>query len=132
MPECRRSWAARHYQTRRPVTTFGDIEIAYGGNSSSYNSLQAKLEKRVGALYLLNSFTWSRSFDLASGHLETSNNDNSRVNFANPRNDYGPSGYDQPINNTTSIVYDLPYGHGRKYRSALEVASSTRSSVDGR
>ena len=103
------------YQSRRPVTSFGDIEIAYGGNSSSYNSLQAKLEKRVGALYLLNSFTWGRAFDLASGHLETSNNDNSRVNFANPRNDYGPSGYDQPINNTTSIVYDLPFGHGRRY-----------------
>ncbi|MEO6817901.1 MAG: carboxypeptidase regulatory-like domain-containing protein [Edaphobacter sp.] len=103
------------YQSRRPVTTFGDIEIAYGGNSSSYNSLQAKLEKRVGALYLLNSFTWGRTFDLASGHLETSNGDNSRVNFANPRNDYGPSGYDQPINNTLSIVYDLPYGHGRKF-----------------
>jgi hypothetical protein len=105
------------YQSRRPITTFGDIEIAYGGNSSSYNSLQAKVEKRAGALYLLNSFTWGRTFDLASGHLETSNNDNSRVNFANPRNDYGPSGYDQPINNTTSIVYDLPYGHGRRYGS---------------
>jgi hypothetical protein len=105
------------YQARRPVATFGDIEIAYGGNSSSYNSLQAKVEKRVGALYLLNSFTWGRTFDLASGHLETSNNDNSRINFANPRNDYGPSGYDQPINNTTSIVYDIPYGHGRRYGS---------------
>ncbi|GAC1355976.1 MAG: hypothetical protein NVSMB3_01780 [Acidobacteriaceae bacterium] len=103
------------YQTRRPVTTFGDIEIAYGGNSSTYNSLQARLEKRLGALYLLNSFTWSRAFDLASGHLETANNDNSRINFANPRNDYGPSGYDQPINDTTSIVYDLPYGHGRRF-----------------
>ncbi len=102
-------------QQRRPVTTFGDIEIAYGGNSSSYNSFQAKLEKRAGALYLLNSFTWGRAFDLASGHLETSNNDNSRVNFANPHNDYGPSGYDQPINNTTSILYDLPYGHGRRF-----------------
>ncbi len=103
------------YQLRRPVPTFGDIEIAYGGNSSSYNSLQTKVEKRAGALYLLNSFTYSRAFDLASGHLETSNNDNSRVNFANPRNDYGPAGYDQPINNTTSIVYDLPCGHGRRY-----------------
>jgi hypothetical protein len=103
------------YQNRRPVPTFGDIEIAYGGNSSNYNSLQAKLEKRVGALYVLNSFTYSRTFDLASGHLETSNGDNSRVNFANPRNDYGPAGYDQPIANTTSIVYDLPYGHGRRF-----------------
>jgi hypothetical protein len=106
---------ATSYQNRRPVPTFGDIEIAYGGNSSSYNSLQLKAEKRVGALYVLNSFTYSRTFDLASGHLETSNGDNSRVNFANPRNDYGPSGYDQPLADTTSIVYDLPYGHGRHF-----------------
>ena len=103
------------YQARRPVPTFGDIEIAYGGNSSNYNALQLKAEKRVGALYVLNSFTYSRTFDLASGHLETSNGDNSRVNFANPRNDYGPSGYDQPVADTTSIVYDLPYGHGRRF-----------------
>ena len=103
------------YQNRRPVPTFGDIEIAYGGGSASYNSLQAKLEKRVGALYLLNSFTYGRTFDLSSGHLETASGDNSRVNFANPRNDYGPSGYDQPLANTTSIVWDLPYGHGRRY-----------------
>jgi hypothetical protein len=103
------------YQNRRPVPTFGDIEIAYGGGSSSYNSVQMKLEKRVGALYVLNSFTYSREFDLSSGHLETAGGDNSRVNYTNPRNDYGPGGYDQPLSDTTSIVYDLPYGHGRHY-----------------
>jgi hypothetical protein len=101
---------------RRPVPTFGDIEIAYGGGTSNYNSLQIKLEKRYGnGLYLLNSFTWGRTFDLSGGHLETSNGDNSRVNFANPSSDYGRSNYDQPLNNTTSIIYDLPYGHGRLF-----------------
>jgi hypothetical protein len=105
------SAANQAYQQRRPVQTFGDIEVALPEGSSSYNSLQAKVEKRVGALYLLNSFTWSRAFDLASGHLDTNNGDNSRVNLANPHNDYGPSSYDQPIDNTTSVVWDLPYGH---------------------
>ncbi len=108
---------ATSYQNRRPVPTFGDIEIAYGGGSSNYNALQLKVEKRVGALYILNSFTYSRTFDLSSGHLETANGDNSRVNFTNPSSDYGPSGYDQPLADTTSIVYDLPYGHGRRYGS---------------
>jgi hypothetical protein len=37
------------------------------------------------------------------------------VNFANPRGDYGRSGYDQPLNNTTSILYDLPFGAGRRF-----------------
>ncbi len=36
------------YQNRRPVPTFGDIEIAYGGGPANYNSLQIKGEKRTG------------------------------------------------------------------------------------
>jgi hypothetical protein len=101
---------------RRPVQGFGSIEIAYGGGSTNYNSLQMRLEKRTSVgLYLLNSFTYSRTFDLSGGHLETSNGDNSRVNFFNPSADYGPSGYDQPLADTLSIVYDLPFGHGRHY-----------------
>lgn len=107
--------AGQTYQARRPVPSFGDIEIALDEGSSSYNALQMKAEKRFGALYLLNSFTYSRAFDLASGHLETGNGDNSRVNFANPHNDYGPSSYDQPINNTTSLVWELPYGKGKRW-----------------
>lgn len=103
-------------QSRRPVSNFAGIEIAYGAGSSNYNALQFKVEKRTNiGLFLLNSFSWSRVFDISSGHLETNNGDNSRVNYANPRQDYGPGGYDQPLSNTTSIVYDLPYGHGRHF-----------------
>lgn len=103
-------------QARRPVSNFGPIEIAYGAGAGSYNSLQFKLEKRTRVgLYLLNSFTYSRAFDISSGHLETSGGDNSRINYLNPRQDYGPSGYDQPLADTTSIVYDLPYGHNRRF-----------------
>ena len=103
-------------QARRPVTNFGEIEIAMNEGSSNYNSLQVRTEKRTNlGLFLLNSFTYSRVFDISSGHLETSNGDNSRVNYANPHQDYGPGGYDQPLNDTLSLVYDLPYGHGRRF-----------------
>lgn len=102
--------------SRRPVSGFGSIEIAYGGGSTNYNSMQFKVEKRTKmGLYLLNSFTWSRDFDLSGGHLETANGDNSRVNYLNPSADYGPSGYDQPLADTLATVYDLPYGHGRRF-----------------
>jgi hypothetical protein len=105
-------------QARRPVSNFAGIEIAYGAGSANYNSLQFRLEKRAShGLYLLNSFTWGRIFDISSGHLETSNGDNSRINYANPSQDYGPGGYDQPLANTLSILYDLPYGHGRHWGS---------------
>jgi len=103
-------------QARRPISNFNFIEIAYGAGFSSYNAFQFKLEKRYsGGLYLLNSFTWSKTIDNASGHLETANGDNSRVNFANVANDKGLSSYDQPFNNTTSLVWDLPYGKGRHF-----------------
>ncbi|MCC6391889.1 MAG: TonB-dependent receptor, partial [Bryobacterales bacterium] len=106
-------------QARRPVQNFAYIEIAYGAGWSKYNAMQVKLEKRYSqGLYLLNSFTWSKATDIASGHLETANGDNSRVNFADPNSDRGLSSYDQTLNNTTSIVWDMPFGKGRKYLSS--------------
>jgi hypothetical protein len=101
---------------RRPYANFGNVEVAYGAGFSSYNALQVKLEKRYASgLYLLNSFTWSKGLDNASGHLETANGDSSRVNIKNLSNEKGVSSYDQPLNDTFSLVYELPYGHGRHW-----------------
>jgi hypothetical protein len=101
---------------RRPYQNFGFIEIAYGAGYSNYNALQVKLEKRFShGLYVLNSFTFSKAIDNASGHLETANGDNSRVNFADLRSEKGVSSYNQKFNNTTSVVWDLPFGNGRKF-----------------
>ena len=103
-------------QARRPVTTFTGIEETLPAGFLSYNGLQTKLEHRTGhGLYLLNSFTYSRAQDNASGHLDTNSGDNSRINLANPLGDRGPSGYNQPLNEVLTIVYDLPYGKGRMF-----------------
>ncbi len=103
---------------RRPYQAFGEMEISYGAGFSDYHALQAKLEKRfTGGFYLLNSFTYSRAIDNASGHLEVFNGDNSRVNFNNLPGEKGPGGYNQPLNSTTTVVYDLPYGRGRRFGS---------------
>jgi hypothetical protein len=99
---------------RRPYTNFTTIEQAYDGGFSSYNGLQAKLEKRYSrGLYFINSFTWSKAIDNAPGHLENYDGDNSRINRYNPKSERATSSYDQPFNNTTSVVYDLPVGRGR-------------------
>ena len=101
----------------RPISTFGDITYAYNGAYSNYNGLQVRYERRaVNGLTLLNSFTWSRTFDNAAASLEDPNgNFSSAGNFYNPGADYGPSAYDQPLNNTTSFLYDLPFGQGRRH-----------------
>ena len=103
-------------QARRPITNFAGIEVAFGDGYSTYHALQFKVEKRFSkGFYLLNSFTWSKGIDNASGHLEATGGDNSRVNIRNLAGDKGVSGYDQPFNNTTSLVYDLPVGKGRQF-----------------
>ena len=105
-------------QARRPIQNFGFIQEAFGGGFLNYHAFQVKLEKRYSAgLYLLNSFTWSKAIDNASGHLETANGDNSRVNIRDLRNEKGLSGYDQPFNNTTSFTYELPFGRSRRFGS---------------
>jgi len=104
---------------RRPIPTFTTIEESLSQGFLSYNGLQIKLEHRSGhGLYLLNSFTWSRAIDNASGHLDTPDGDNSRINLANPLGERGPSAYNQPLNDILSIVYDLPFGKGRMFGSS--------------
>lgn len=110
-------------QNRRPFANYSFIQASFNGGWTSYHAFQAKLERRFSdGLYLLNSFTWSKAMDNAAGHLEASFGDNSRGNIRNLANDKGLSNYDQPLNNTTSVVYDLPFGKGRKYLGSGNLA----------
>ncbi len=107
-------------QSRRPIQGFQEIQIAWAGGKGDYHALQVKVERRYArGLYLLNSLTWSRARDNASGHLEVQNNDNSRVNYRDLEAEFGRSGYDQPLNNTTSFVWELPFGKDRKFATSL-------------
>jgi hypothetical protein len=105
---------------RRPISTFVAIEESLPAGFLNYQGLQTKLEHRFsGGLYLLNSFVWSHAIDNASGHLDTPNGDNSRVNLANLAGERGQSAYNQPINETLSLVWDLPIGSNRRFANNL-------------
>jgi hypothetical protein len=101
----------------RPIPSFGDITEAFNGGDGNYNSLQFRFERRyTGGLTLLNSFTYSHAIDNGSGSLE-----NPFGNFPAPQNIYNlraeraTSAYDQPVTNTTSLVYQLPFGKDRRF-----------------
>jgi hypothetical protein len=105
-------------QQRRPIPGYSFIQISFPGGFSTYHAMQVKLERRFSrGLYLLNSFTWSKALDNSAGHLEATTGDNSRINLRNVLAEKGPSNYNQPFNNTTSLVYDLPFGKGRRFAS---------------
>lgn len=100
---------------RRPIAGFKSISAVLPEGFSNYNALQVKLEKRFSkGLYLLNSFTWSKAMDNGSQVLEEAGGNEGRPqDVHNFKADKGIGAYDQPFNNTTSFVYELPIGRGR-------------------
>ena len=102
---------------RRPIPGFRSISAVLPEAFSNYHAFQFKFERRFSkGLYALNSFTWSKAIDNVSQVLEEP-----AGNTGNPQNVYdigadrGLGAYDQPINNTTSIVWEIPVGKGRSY-----------------
>jgi hypothetical protein len=107
-------------KARRPDSQFDYIDGNFAAGFSTYNALQVKLERRyTSGLYLLNSFTWSKAIDNASGALEAGNGDQQAINLFNAQSAKGLSGYDQPFNNTTTALWNVPVGHGRRFASNM-------------
>jgi hypothetical protein len=106
-------------QQRRPNQAFGGITWVDPAGNTSYNGLSLRVERRYsGGLYLLNSFTWSKAMGDTEQALENVGTNNNVANPQNIRNlalEHGPSSYDQKLVNVTSVVYELPFGKGRKF-----------------
>jgi hypothetical protein len=99
----------------RPYANWpSDITAALDTFYSNFNSLQVKYEQQaVAGLTLLNTFTWEHALDNASASLE--GNTPSLQDANNPRADYAQSDYNLPIANISSLVYELPFGHGQRF-----------------
>ena len=115
-------------QARRPDQSFGAITYVDPAGFQNYNGLSLRFEHKTShGLYFLNSFTWSKSLTDSEQALEYG----SGYYAANAQNIYnlaaerGPSSLDVEFINTTSFVYELPFGKGRKF------GSTWNSVVDG-
>jgi hypothetical protein len=109
-------------QARRPNQSFGAITWVDPVGQNNYNGLSVRAEHKFSqGLYLLNSFTWGK----AMGDSEQALEYYSSLTGANPQNinnlvgEYGPSSYDVKLIDVTSIVYDLPFGKGRRYMNGM-------------
>jgi Carboxypeptidase regulatory-like domain/TonB-dependent Receptor Plug Domain len=93
---------------------YGDITEALNGFYSHFNALQVRYQQSsVAGLTLLNSFTWAHAMDNASASLE--GNTPSPQDANNLKADYAQSDYNLPIANVTSLVYEVPVGHGKQF-----------------
>ena len=97
---------------RQPFPAYGG-SFSYDENvgNSSYNALQAKLQKSLSfGLNFLASYTWSKSLDIQSegqsGSIET---------IYDLSRDRGPSDYNRTHLFVLSGIYQLPIGKGKQY-----------------
>jgi hypothetical protein len=109
-------------QARVPDPEYGAITWVDPAGNNNYNGLSVRAEHRMAnGLYLLNSFTWSKALGDSEQALEYFPG----YTAANPQNihdlagEYGPSSFDIRLINVTSVVYQLPFGKGRKYATGL-------------
>ena len=112
-------------QARRPDQSFGPITWLTPQGDNDYNGLSARVEHRLGSgLYFLNSFTWSK----ALGNSEQALEYYAGYYEANPQNirdlaaERGPSSFDVTLINVTSLVWQVPFGKGRRYGAGVSRA----------
>jgi hypothetical protein len=83
---------------------------------SDFNALNLKLERHfLNGFSLLMAETWAKSLDDDSAGSYGSPN----LNPANFQLDKGPSDFDIRHRFVTSVVYELPFGRGKKYLSGI-------------
>lgn len=103
---------------RQPYAQYSSISAWEPIGISNYNALQLSLENRPrsSGLYILASYTYSRSLDEGAGG--NSSKGDPRNNIQNPRDiraDYGLSNFNYTHRLTDSMIYQLPFGRGRKF-----------------
>lgn len=102
-------------QQYQPFPDFGGMGIIHFGGVSNYNSLQAKLEKRMSnGLSFLTTYTWAHNLtdDSDAGGLSTAVGDRNMALI--PWNqEYTNSPYDVRHRFTFNGNYQLPFGRGR-------------------
>jgi hypothetical protein len=108
----------------RPFPAVGDIQWMENRVGSSYNSLQARLEKRfTRGLSALVSYTWGKALTGSPDHISTSGGGAGidTGTFREPqdgnnlRADRGLAEFDIKHRFVASYIYELPFGHGRKW-----------------
>ena len=83
---------------------------------SEFNALNLKLERRFNSGWqILVAHTWSKSIDSDSGGSYGSPN----LNPANFQLDKGPSDFDIRHRFVASVVYELPFGRGKKFLNGI-------------
>jgi hypothetical protein len=114
-----------YYQDLRNRTYLGDLPYWCACNSSTYHSLQTKVEKRLSnGLSFLTAFTFGKSIDEQSNASLGFHSGGGFRDNSNPEWEKGPSDFDQKYRFVNSLSYSLPFGQGKRFLNVKGVANA--------
>ena len=93
-------------------TPFGrtaSANLLFAGYSSSYHALQTKLDRRFS-----NGFATTTSYTFGKGMGFQTGDDGGLSFYINQRRDYARNDFDRTQTFVQSVVYDLPFGKGKR------------------
>jgi hypothetical protein len=104
----------------RPVPWAGaglNYTLAIG--RASYRGLETKFQRRFADGWsALVSYTWSRTFDTGSGYFNVENGTGGSAsiqNYWDQSTAWGPASYSIPHFASAAMLYELPFGKGKKW-----------------
>lgn len=104
-------------QLYQPFYDFGNIVEVTNGGIANYNSLQAKIEKRLShGLSFIGGYSWSHSLDDAVQPIQgTDGGEAGNPAFLGLKFQYGASNTDVRQRFTFAPQYELPFGKGKRF-----------------
>ena len=104
---------------RRPWSKFGRIDSKESAGNGTFNALQVSLKRRMGGVNFQSEYMWSHALnDAAIGGGESA----APQNANNRRADKGNSQYDIRHTITSNMMWNLPFGRGRRFVNNSGVA----------
>src|SRR5216684_8335741 len=86
-----------------------NTNLLFAGYSSSYHALQAKFDRKFG-----NGFATTTAYTFGKGMGFETDDDGGLSFYINQRRDYARNDFDRTHTFVQSIVYDLPFGKGKR------------------
>jgi hypothetical protein len=90
-----------------------NTNLLFAGYSSSYNALQVKFDRRF-----LGGFTTTTAYTFGKGMGFQTDDDGGLAFYINQRRNYARNDFDRTHTFVQSIVYDLPFGNGKRLVSS--------------
>jgi hypothetical protein len=90
-----------------------NTNLLFAGYSSSYHALQAKFDRKFG-----NGFATTTAYTFGKGMGFETDDDGGLSFYINQRRDYARNDFNRTHTFVQSIVYELPFGHGKKMMSS--------------